>query len=144
MENANAKIPQASSESSLHNKHKEAAVADAEMHADHAAAQAMEPLPHEISERDLEMRELYESNECLEELRLAQVEVEKFLSDKESVMEYQRELSQRHYYEYHNDEGDADSEDAAIVKFSLGDAESSSGEMSRGQVTNMSSKIGKA
>ncbi len=37
-----------------------------------------------------------------EELRVAEVEVEKSLSVEESAVEYQRELWRSHYYEYYN------------------------------------------
>ena len=39
---------------------------------------------------------------------MAEVEVEKSLSDEESVVEYQRELWRSHYYEYYNLEGGAE------------------------------------
>ena len=92
IKNAHAKILQASPESSIHRTSKEAAAADAEMNADDAAAEAMEPFPHEISERELEMWEPSESANCWEELRVAQEEVEKRLSIEELAVEYQREL----------------------------------------------------
>ena len=98
----------------------------------------------------MEMRELSESAECWEELRVAQEEVEKCLSIEESAVEYQRELWRRHYYEYYEDEGDTDDEDnvedehVAAVEVSLGDAESSIGGMSPGQVVDISSNSGEA
>ena len=46
-----------------------------------------------------------------EELRVAEVEVEKSLSVEESVVEYQRELWRSHYYEYYNLECGAQYED---------------------------------
>ena len=54
------------------------------------AVVAMEHLPpHEIAERELEMQEAAEIEERREEeLRVAQVEVEKRLSVEESAMEY--------------------------------------------------------
>ncbi|KAI4993351.1 hypothetical protein ZWY2020_007664 [Hordeum vulgare] len=70
------------------------------MHEYHAAAEAMEPLPHEISEREEEMHEPSESNELLEELCMDLEEVEKRLSVEKLAMEYQRELRWRHYYEF--------------------------------------------
>lgn len=87
IEDAHAKIFEASSESSLHPTSEEAAEAEAEMLADDAAMEAMEPLPHEIAERKLEMQEAAESNEHREEeLCVAKEEVEKRLSIKESAM----------------------------------------------------------
>ncbi|KAI4972839.1 hypothetical protein ZWY2020_003764 [Hordeum vulgare] len=106
------------------------------MHVDNAASEDMEPLPHEISEQELEMREPSESVERWEELCMAQEEVEKRLSVEELVVLYQCELWRRHYYKYYNHEGDADDEgnaedeDIDAVEFSLGDAESSTGGMS--------------
>ncbi|KAI5015352.1 hypothetical protein ZWY2020_056742 [Hordeum vulgare] len=100
------------------------------MHVDHAVSDAMEPLLHEISKRELEMSEPSDSNKRLEELRVAQEDVEKCMSVEELTVEYQRELWWCHYYEYDNDEGDADEEDVVVVKFSLGDPESSTGGMS--------------
>ena len=57
-----------------------------------------------------------------EELRVAEVEVEKSLSVEESAMEYQRELWRNHYYEYYNLEGGAEDEDEDedAVNFSKG------------------------
>ena len=58
------------------------------------------------------MREAAEIEERREEeLRVAEVEVEKSLSVEESAMEYQRELWRSHYYEYYNLEGSAEDED---------------------------------
>ena len=55
-------------------------------------------LPHEVAERELEMQEVVEIEECREEeLRVAEVEVEKSLSVEESAVEYQRELWCSHY-----------------------------------------------
>ena len=49
--------------------------------------------PHEIAERELEMQEAAEIEECREEkLRVAEVEVAKSLSVEELAVEYQREL----------------------------------------------------
>ena len=70
-------------------------------------------------------------------MRVVQVEVEKSLSIEESAVEYQRELWRSHYYEYYNLEGGAEDEDA--VDFSRGDAESTNGGMSPGQVIDVSS-----
>ena len=58
------------------------------------AAAAMEHLlPHEVVERELEMQEVAEIEECREEdLRVAEVEVEKSLAVEELAVEYQREL----------------------------------------------------
>jgi hypothetical protein len=84
------------------------------------AVVAMEHLlPHEITEWELEMQEAAEIEERREEeLRVAEVEVEKSLSIEESAVEYQRELWRSHYYEYYNLEGGAEDEDA--VNFSRG------------------------
>ena len=49
-------------------------------------------LHHEVAERELEMQEAAEIEERREELRVAEVEVEKSLSVEESAVEYQREL----------------------------------------------------
>ncbi|KAI5014402.1 hypothetical protein ZWY2020_055792 [Hordeum vulgare] len=92
IKNAHAKRPQASSESSMHHTSGEAVPANVEMHVDHVATVAMEPLPHEIPEREKEMRETSKSVKHLEELRLAQEEVKKRLSIEESMLEYQRKL----------------------------------------------------
>ena len=63
-------------------------------------------LPHEVLEQELEMREVAETEERWgEELHVAQVEVEKSLSVKESVVEYQCQLWRSHYYKYYNLEG---------------------------------------
>ena len=51
---------------------------------------------------------------------MANVEVEKSLSIKESAVEYQRELWRSHYYEYYNLEGGAEDEDEDAVDFSRG------------------------
>ncbi|KAE8779744.1 hypothetical protein D1007_47211 [Hordeum vulgare] len=88
IENALAKVPQASSESCTHHTSEEAAVTDAEIHADHAVEETMEPLRHEIPERELEMWEPSESDERSDELLLAREEVEKRVSVKESAVEY--------------------------------------------------------
>ena len=106
-------------------------------------------LPHEIAERELEMEEAAEIEERREEeLRVAKVEVEKSLSIEESAVEYQRELLRSHYYEYYNLEGGADDEDededVDAVDFSKGDAESTNGGMSPGQVIDVSSHTGDA
>jgi hypothetical protein len=144
VEDAHAKIFQASSESSMHPTSEKAA----DMLVDNAAAEAMEPLlPHEIAERELEMQEAAEIEERREEeLRVAKEEVESRLSVEESAVEYQRELWRRHYYEYYNLEGGAEDEDEDddAVDFSLGDAESTSGGMSPGQVIDISSYTGEA
>ena len=77
-----------------------------------------------------------------EEFRVAEVEVEKSLSVEESAVEYQRELWRSHYYEYYNLEGGADdedeNEDEDAVNFNKGDAESTNGGMSPGQVIDVS------
>ena len=107
------------------------------------SAVAMEHLlPHEVAERELEMQEAAEIEERREEeLRVAQVEVEKSLSIEESAVEYQSELWHIHYYEYHNLEGGAEDEDEDedAVDFSRGDAESTNGGMLPGQVIDVSS-----
>ena len=114
------------------------------------ATVAMEQLlPHEIAERELEMQEAVEIEESREEeLRVAEVEVEKSLSVEESAMEYQCELWCSHYYEYYNLEGGAEEEDEDededAVDFSRGDAESTNGGMSPGQVIDVSSHTGNA
>ena len=61
-------------------------------------------------------------------------------------MEYQRELWRSHYYEYYNLEGAAEDEDEDEdgVDFSRGDAESTNGGMSPGQVIDVSSHTGDA
>ena len=84
------------------------------------AAVAMEHLlPHEVGKWELEMQEAADIEERREEeLRMAEVEVEKSMSVNESVVEYQRELLRSHYYEYYNLEGGAKDEDA--VDFSRG------------------------
>jgi len=83
-----------------------------------------------------------------EELRVAEVEVEKSLSVEESAVEYQRKLWRSHYYEYYNLEGGADDkdedEDEDAVDFSKGDVESTNGGMSLGQVIDVSSHTGDA
>ena len=78
-------------------------------------------LPHEVAERELEMQEAAEIEErWLEELCVAEVEVEKSLSIEESAVEYQRELWRSHYYEYYNLEGSAEDVDEDAVDFSRG------------------------
>ena len=100
-------------------------------------------LPHEVVERELEMQEAAEIEERREEeLCVAQVEVEKNLSVEKSAVEYQSELWRSHYYEYYNLEGGAEDEDT--VNFSRGDAESTNGGMSPGQVIDISSHTGDA
>ena len=81
-----------------------------------------------------------------EELRVAEVEVEKSLSIEESAVEYQRELWRSHYYEDYNLEGGAEDEDEDedVVNFRKGDAESTNGGMSLGQVIDVSSHTGDA
>ena len=102
-------------------------------------------LPHEVAEWELEMQEAAEIEERREEeLRVAEVEVEKSLSVEESAVEYQRELWRSHYYEYYNLEGGAEDEDEDAVDFSRGDAESTNGGMSPGQVIDVSSHTGDA
>ena len=61
-------------------------------------------------------------------------------------MEYQRELWRNHYYEYYNLESGAENEDEDndTVDFGMGDAESTNGGMSSGQVTDVSSYTGEA
>ena len=77
---------------------------------------------------------------------MAEVEVEKSLSVEESAVEYQHELWRSHYYEYYNLEGGAnkEDEDEDEVNFSKGDAESTNGGMSPGQVIDVSSHTGDA
>ena len=110
------------------------------------AAVAMEHLlPHEVAEQKLEMHEAAEIEEHQEEeLRMAEVEVEKSLSIEESAVEYQRELWRNHYYEYYNLEGGTKDEDKDedAVDFSRGDAESTNGGTSPGQVIDISSHTG--
>ena len=90
-------------------------------------------LPHDVAEREQEMHEAAEIVERREEeLRMAEVEVEKSLSVEESAVEYQRELWRSHYYEYYNLEGGADNEDEDAVDFSKGGTESTNGGMSPG------------
>ena len=102
-------------------------------------------LPHEVTERELEMQEAAEIEERREEeLRVAEVEVEKSLSVEESAVEYQRELWRSHYHVYYNLEGGTEDEDANAVDFSRGDAESTNGGMSPGQVIDVSSHTGDA
>ena len=106
-------------------------------------------LPHEVAERELEMQEAAEIEEHREEeLRVAEVEVEKSLSVEESAVEYQRELWRSHYYEYYNLEGGAgdedEDEDEDAVDFNKGDAESTNSGMSLGQVIDVSSHTGDA
>ena len=104
------------------------------------AVVAMEHLlPHEVAEQELEMQEAAEIEECQEELHMAEVEVEKSLSVKESAMEYQCELWRSHYYEYYNLEGGTKDEDEDAVDFSRGDADSTNSGMSPGQVIDVSS-----
>ena len=144
IEDAHAKIFQASSESSMHPTSEKAS----EMLLDDAVAEAMEPLlTHEIVERELEMQEVAEIEERRdEELRVAKEEVERRLSVEDSAVEYQRELWCHHYYEYYNLEGGTEDEDEDddTVDFSLGDAESTSGGMSPGQVIDISSYTSEA
>ena len=81
-------------------------------------------------------------------MRVVEVEVEKSLSVEESAVEYQRELWRSHYYENYHLEGGADDEDKDkdkdAVDFSRGDAESTNGGMSPGQVIDGSSHTGAA
>ena len=72
-------------------------------------------------------------------MRVAEVEVEKSLSVEESTVEYQCELWRSHYYKYYNLEGGAADEDEDTMKFNKGDAESTNGGMSAGQVIDVSS-----
>ena len=133
IEDAHAKIFQATSDSSMQPTSEKAAVAMEHL------------LPHEVAERELEMQEAAEIEERREEeLRVAEVEVEKSLSVEESAVEYQRELWRSHYYEYYNLEGGAEDEDEDAVDFSRGDAESTNGGMSPGQVIDVSSHTGDA
>ena len=88
------------------------------------------------------MAEIEEHRE--EDLRGAEVEVEKSLSIEESAVEYQCELWCSHYYEYYNLEGGAKDEDEDAVDFSRGDTESTNGGMSPGQVIDVSSHTGDA
>ena len=137
VEAIHAKKSQATSESSMQPTSKKAAVAMEHL------------LPHEVVERELEMQEEAEIKERREEeLRVAQVEVEKSLSVEESAVEYQRELWRSHYYEYYNLEGGAkdkdEDEDEDAVDFNRGDAESTNGGMLPGQVITVSSHTGDA
>ena len=91
------------------------------------------------------MQEAAEIEERREkEMRMADVEVEKSLSVKESAEEYQAELWRNHYYEYYDLEGGAEDEDEDAVDFSRGDAESTNGGISPGQVIDISSHTGDA
>ena len=58
------------------------------------------------------------------------------------MVECKCELWRSYYYEYYNLEGGAEDEDA--VDFSRGDAESTNGGMSPGQVIDVSSHTGDA
>ena len=130
VEAIHAKIFQATSESSMQPISKKAAVAMEHL------------LPYEVVEWELEMQEAAEIEERRdEELHVAQVEVEKSLS---TGVEYQRELWRNHYYKYYNLEGGAEDEDEDVVYFSRGDAESTNGLMSPGQVIDISSHTGYA
>ena len=81
IEDAHAKIFQATSDSSMQRMSEKVAVSMEHL------------LPHEVTERELEMQEAAEIEERREEeLRVAEVEVEKSLSVEESAVEYQREL----------------------------------------------------
>ena len=98
-------------------------------------------LAHEVADRELEIQEAAEIEERQEEeLRVAEVEVEKSLSLEESAVEYQHELWRSHYYEYYDLKGGTEDE----VDFSRGDAESTNGGMSPGQVIDVSSHTGNA
>ncbi|KAI4966536.1 hypothetical protein ZWY2020_040564 [Hordeum vulgare] len=112
------------------------------------AVEAMEHLlPHEIVERELEMQEAAEIEECQEEeLRMAEDEVEKSISIEESAVEYQRKLSCSHYYEYYNLEGGVEDEDDddGVVDFSRGEALFTNGDMLPGEFINISSYTGEA
>ena len=78
-------------------------------------------LPHEFAERELEMQEATEIEERREEeLRVAEVEVDKSLSVEESAVEYQCELWRSHYYESYNLEGGTEDKDEDAVDFSRG------------------------
>ena len=66
------------------------------------------------------------------------------MSIKELAVKYQRELCRIHYYEYYNLEGGAEDEDEDVADFSRGDAESTNGGMSPGQVIDVSSHTGDA
>ena len=91
------------------------------------------------------MQEAAEIEERREEdLRVAEVEVEKSLSVEESAVEYQRELLCGHYYEYYNLEGGTEDEDEDAVDISMGDAASTNGGTSPGQVIDVSSHTGDA
>ena len=70
--------------------------------------------------------------------------MEKSLYVKDLAVEYQRELWRSHYYEYYNLEGGDEDEDEDAVDFSRGDAESTNGGMSPGQVIDVSSHAGEA
>ena len=59
-------------------------------------------------------------------------------------MEYQCKLWRSHYYEYYNLEGGAKDKDEDAADFSMGDAESTNGGMSPGQVIDVSSHTGDA
>ena len=133
IEDAHAKIFQATLDSSTQPTFEKATVAMEHL------------LPHEVAERELQVQEAVEIEERQdEELRVAEVEVEKSLSVEESAVEYQRELWRSHYYEYYNLEGGAEDEDEDAVDFSRVDAESTNGGMSPGQVIDVSSHTGDA
>ncbi|XP_073365839.1 uncharacterized protein [Aegilops tauschii subsp. strangulata] len=119
IEDAHAKIFQATSESSMQPTSEKVTVAMEHL------------LPHEIVEREPKMQEAEEIEERREEeLRVAEVEVEKSPFIEELAVEYQRELWRSHYYEYYNLKGGAEDEDEDAVDFSRGDAESTNGGMS--------------
>jgi len=102
-------------------------------------------LPHEVAEQELEMQEATEIEECREEeLRMAEVEVEKSMFIEELAVEYQCELWRSHYYEYYNLEISVEDEDEDAVDFSRGDAESTNGGLSPGKVIDVSSHTGDA
>ena len=112
IEDAHAKIFQATSDSSMQPTSEKAAVAMEHL------------LPHEFAERELEMQEAAEIEERREEeLGMVEVGVDKSLSVEESAVEYQRELWRNHYYEYYNLEVGAEDKDKDAVDFSRGDAE---------------------
>ena len=75
---------------------------------------------------------------------MAEVEVEKSLSVEASTVEYQCKLWRSHYYEYYNLEGGCEDKDEDAVDFSRGDAESTNGGTSPGQVIDVSSQTGDA
>lgn len=68
------------------------------MLADEAMMETMEPLHHEVAERELEMEEAKIDERKVEELRVAREEEEMRRSIDDSAVEYQPEFWCRHFY----------------------------------------------